>query len=491
MSKKAGFHKFSSLRLELMLMAMILVLVMCGSLGLAISLIYSRALGESQLAEAEAFARGAALSLTLSDDWTARHISAIENAAAASSLKLLLISEARGRAVFKRSEAGARDETALRAAQASGVTQSSYDGQRVLVAAPVTRRGQVLGAVCFAGEARGLRATEEAALRWMIAAVAANILLMGLFIFFYLNSRLLSPFKELARDLADLGRDQFRPRSRHSRSLELEELFEAFDRAALELTDSRRRLEEQLETIQQTQAQLIFAEKMGTVGRLASGLAHELGNPIGALTGFVHLLRRDDLKSEDKKNILDQSAQELRRMDGSIKELLHFSRPSRPQPEPVEVREVAEAALSLARPQKWAAGVDFSLEGPENRVVVLADRNGLLQIFLNLLANAGQALAEKADERRVEILIREPDERGLVRLRVSDNGPGVDPADAAHLFEPYFTRKEPGQGTGLGLAISQSLVQNYGGRLDYAPAPGGGAAFDITLTAAAEIGPGC
>ncbi len=367
MPDKARFNKFSSLRLELVLMAMVLVLVMSGTMGLTISLIYNRALNESRLAEAEAFTRGAALSLALAEDWTTYHFNSIENSAYSSGLRLLLISDARGRILVRKEGAGAREETALRAAWASGLAQSSFDGQRFLVAMPIAHRGQVLGAICLSGEPRELRSAEEAALRWMIGALLVNIMLMGLFLFFYLNRRLVAPIKEIASDLKDLGRNSFEPHPRGEGSREIDELFQALHQAARQLPARRGRLVAPLETIKVTQGRLVASEKMAAGGRLASGLAHELGNPIGALTGFVHLLRRDDLNPEDKKNILDQSAAELRRMDGSLKELLHFSRPSRPQPEAVDISEVAGSALNLARPQKWAAGVAFSVQGPPAR----------------------------------------------------------------------------------------------------------------------------
>jgi C4-dicarboxylate-specific signal transduction histidine kinase len=263
----------------------------------------------------------------------------------------------------------------------------------------------------------------------------------------------------------------------------VDEIFRIFDGAAVELMDSRRRLEDQLQTIQAARADLAASEKAAAVGRLASGLAHELGNPIGALTGFIHLLRRPDLPEADKKRILDQSAQELSRMDGSLKELLSFSRPSRRVPEPVDAAEAAAAAVSLARPQKWGAGVEFTVRSDSERPLVLAERNSLLQVLLNLLANAGQALAGSPAPPRVVIHISRAGPDGFRRLTVTDNGPGVAPEDVPQLFEPYFTRKAPGQGTGLGLAVSLSLVQSFGGGLKYAPADGGGAVFTITLKA--------
>lgn len=478
--------RFASLRLELVASALILVFVMSGTMGLTVAWIYSQALGLNQLEGAVAFARGAAMSLALSDDWNNYPWAALDRTASAAGFQLAIVSEGRGRYLHRSEAAASRDEATLRAALVSAAVQTAFDGRRFSVSAPVMRHGVVFGAICFAGVPVNLQKAEKASRTWMLAALVANLTLMGGFLIFFLNRRLVKPLKVLGRDLEDLGNNRFKPRLRPWNSWEINNLFESFDQAALELMASRRQVEEQLKTIRETRDHLVASEKMATVGRLASGLAHELGNPIGALTGFVHLLRGDELSGEDKKKILDQSAHELSRMDGSIKELLHFSRPARRVLESVDAFEVAEAAITLARPQKWAAGVDFKVETETISPMVMAQRNGLLQVVLNLLGNACQALAGAEGPGFVSISIQKPDASGLVRLRVLDNGPGVDAQDAPHLFEPYFTRKEPGQGTGLGLAVSLSIINEFGGYIDYAPSLAGGAVFTISLPAASE-----
>lgn len=481
---------FSSLRLELTIMAMGLVLVMSGCAGLTVAWIYSQALGVSQMESGLNFARGAALMLSASDDWARFPWPALRQSAAQAELKLTLVADIRGRIVYRgEDEADQAAKVALRSALAYGQPQVDFSYDSFSVAMPVFNNNLVAGALCFTGVPANLWDTDARASFWLILAMGANIILMGLFLIFFLNRQLVSPLKELARDLADLGHDRFQPHKRPRASREIGALFRAFDQTALELMDSRRLLEERLKTIVEARDHLVLSEKMATVGRLASGLAHELGNPIGALIGFVHLLRREDLGPDERRQILDQSAQELTRMDRNIKELLHFSRPGERRSEPVDVAEVATAAIGLARPQKWGGDIRFSVETePGKPIMVLAERNGLLQVLLNLLANAGQALAEKAPdagEREVVIAINPPDSNRRVRIEVIDNGPGVAPEDVPHLFEPYFSRKAPGGGTGLGLAVSLSIIDGFGGRLEYAPGEDGGAVFVITLPACA------
>ena len=476
---------FISLKAELVVMTTILVLAMSGTMGLTVAWIYSRHLESGQVESAAAFARGAALNLSLERDWNSYPWAALARISEETGFSLFQVVDNRGRVIYRHPDkAGAREETTLRTALLNGQLEVGFDGSAFSVAVPVLRYGQPAGALVFSGYPPAMPAANLAAGRWMLAALGINLILMIFFLVFFLNRRLAAPVGELARDLEALGQNRFQPRLRPGASREIAKLFLAFDQAALELMESRRRLEEQLLTISRAQGSLVASEKMATVGRLASGLAHELGNPIGALTGFVHLLGQSNLSPEDKALILTQSAHELKRMDGSIKELLHFSRPSRREPEPVDAAAVAAAAISLARPQKWAAGVEMVFHAEENDPPpVLAERNGLLQVLLNLLSNAGQALAGRAAP-TVLISLHRAGPDGWTRLTVADNGPGVDPGDEPVLFEPYFTRKEPGQGTGLGLAVSRSIINGFGGRLEYFPAEAGGAVFTITLPTA-------
>lgn len=473
--------RFSSLKLELMIMVTMLTLFMSASMGITVGWIYSQALAESQVRTGSAFARGAAFSLAQQEDWSGFPWVSLEKSAEQFGLHLSLAADSKGRIFRRRAELGIhRDEAALRAALAEGRENISFDGSRFSVALPVISYGRTIGALCFSGYPGGLKEAQKTSRFWMAGALFANLIFMALFLFLVINRRLVTPMRVLARELEALGQNCFEPQARNGNSREIDALFTAFDQTAQELLRSRRQMEEQVKTITETRAQLVSSEKMATVGRLASGLAHELGNPIGALMGFIHLLRGNNLNPEDRAAILAQSTHELERMDGSIKELLNFSRPSDRKPEPVDMAEVAVTALNLAKPQKWADAVDFVLEIEPNSPPASGERNALLQVLLNLLANAGQALQGFRPDPKVGIEIHHPEPR-LIRIRVTDNGPGVAPADVPHLFEPYFTRKERGQGTGLGLAISLSIVDGFGGRLEYAPNNGGGAAFIIYL----------
>ncbi|MDR3038092.1 MAG: hypothetical protein LBV21_02205, partial [Candidatus Adiutrix sp.] len=204
---ESGAKKLSgldSLKLELVVTAMALVLAMSASMGLTVAWIHGRAAGETRLKAAAAFARGAALSLSDHADWGGYPWPDMESAAQAAGLELTLAAGANGRLVFRRSGGATEGEAALRAALFGDWPVVSADSGRLAVAAPVFRNGLVVGAVCFTGrQADGWAAVDVAGL-WMIGALGLNIGLMGLYLVFFLNRRLLGPLKELARDLAAL-----------------------------------------------------------------------------------------------------------------------------------------------------------------------------------------------------------------------------------------------------------------------------------------------
>jgi signal transduction histidine kinase len=229
-----------------------------------------------------------------------------------------------------------------------------------------------------------------------------------------------------------------------------------------ELTETTRRLT-------QTQAQLVRSERMASVGRLAAGVAHEIGNPIAAIMGMEELLLAGDLPSDEQKDFLARMRKETERIHAVLRDLLDFARPEqRPAPgsgapAPADVRAVVSDVASLVRPQRSFREVRVETDVTGQPLVVLPGPR-LTQVLLNLVLNAGDALAAaKRREGRVTLRARAGD--GRVRIEVEDDGPGVEAAVRERLFEPFVTTKEVGEGTGLGLAVCRGLVESVGGEI--------------------------
>lgn len=254
----------------------------------------------------------------------------------------------------------------------------------------------------------------------------------------------------------------------------------------------RRRLEEleqKTVALEQAQHTLVRSEKMASVGRLAAGVAHEIGNPLAAILGLLELVQRGGLSREEEREFLRRVEKETERIQGIIRNLLDFSRVEPPPhdgtrgaDEPrADLRQVVEDALRLVGPQKDLRDITVERRFAEGLDPVCAAAGPLTQVVLNLLLNAADAI-EGAGTIRVEV---QPGEAPhTVTLTVDDTGSGFSPEDAPHLFEPFFTTKPKGRGTGLGLAVSLAIVDHYQGTLQAHRLPQGGARFTVTLPAA-------
>jgi two-component system C4-dicarboxylate transport sensor histidine kinase DctB len=179
------------------------------------------------------------------------------------------------------------------------------------------------------------------------------------------------------------------------------------------------------------------------------------------------------------RDALDRIAAAADRIDRIVRDLLDFARPAPLELRAVSVAEALDAALRLASVQARFKQVEVAVEIPEDFPPVLGDERQLSQVFLNLLLNAGDAMAGAG---RVRVVARRAGDR--VEVEVSDSGPGIAEEDLPRIFDPFFTTKEPGQGSGLGLAICHAIVESLGGTIDASSPPGGGAAFVLRLRAA-------
>jgi C4-dicarboxylate-specific signal transduction histidine kinase len=238
--------------------------------------------------------------------------------------------------------------------------------------------------------------------------------------------------------------------------------------------------------LQKTQSQLIHGEKLASVGRLAAGVAHEIGNPLAAILGLVELLQGAELEPSERAEFLARIQRETERIHGIIRDLLDFARRDA-ESEAAQTADLAHAvqdALDLVRPQKESREVAFEVAIADDARSVFGPSQRITQVVLNLLLNAVDALGGRGSI--AVSAARELDASGQAFsvLRVSDDGPGIAPEMLDKLFEPFATTKAPGKGTGLGLAVCHTLVDAIGGRIEAANRPQGGAAFSVWLRAA-------
>jgi signal transduction histidine kinase len=375
---------------------------------------------------------------------------------------------------------------------------------------PVEPRGAVALAVMPREASIRLR---FAALGLLAAFLLADVAIFTALGTYLLRRRVVEPLEQLAAAARALAAGDAGVRAPLAGTSETAEL----GRAMNEMTDALGRRSEALEKavvdlrganrdLRQARQGLARAERLAAVGRLAAGVAHEVGNPIGAILALVDLAGRDAGLSETARGHLERAGREGVRVRTILRQLLDFARPTRASAAaPVDVAAVAAEACALVGAQRRYERVALRIEAAPDTPIACGDPGASGQIVLNLLLNAGDAV-RGAEAPAVLIAIRPAhaerrhgDEAGAppparaydaVECLVADNGSGIDPADRERIFDPFFTTKPAGEGTGLGLANAALLAEEQGGWLDLAPPPPGfRTAFSFRLRAFAPQAP--
>ena len=257
----------------------------------------------------------------------------------------------------------------------------------------------------------------------------------------------------------------------------VDSLREAREKLAAQVAEERR-IREELESLQR---QVIRQERLAAIGVLASGVAHELNNPLQAILGSAELLQvRDDVPPESRAD-LALIQKESARASAIIRNLSRFSRQQQADAIPVRLREVVDSVIELRQRKLAENGIELEVND-HGDATAMAVFEELQQVVLNFMINAEQAVIDKPLPRR--IVVNVTNANGRSRVEVQDTGGGVPSHHEAMLFQPFFTTKPSGEGTGLGLSVSYGIVQSHGGTIGYQPARDGGAMFYFELPAA-------
>ena len=324
--------------------------------------------------------------------------------------------------------------------------------------------------------------------RLLLFYLALTGFCVALFTYVLLTHLIVRPLERLTSTAEQFAQGALHLLAEERGSAEAVRLARTFNRMATLLRAERKALTDRLaeltrttHELESTQRQLIHGEKLASVGRLAAGVAHEIGNPLTAIAGLVELLRSGDLSEAQTREFLARIAGETERVDGIIRDLLDFARQESPRDElqqRCDLRSAIEDAVSLLRPQKASREVHIDVGVSPELGEVVGARAKHTQVLLNLLMNALDALQGRAGQ--IQIRAQQQDERSVL-LWVQDDGPGIPTEIAEHLFEPFCTTKPPGQGTGLGLAVSHTIVESLGGSIRAYNAAQGGACFELRL----------
>ncbi len=246
--------------------------------------------------------------------------------------------------------------------------------------------------------------------------------------------------------------------------------------AAMENSQLYNELADFAQALERSQAQLIQAEKMAAVGRLAASIAHEINNPLQAIHNSLHLTLRPTLPEEKKTWYLALAQEEVERLIDIVRRLLEFYRPSRGRSALTDVNRVIDTVLALANKRLQHGHVDVETFLAADLPLLRVVPDQLAQVFLNIVINAVEAMP---DGGRLTIGTAQTGDGHWVYTTFTDNGSGMDEETKANIFEPFFTTKQTG--TGLGLAISYGIIQRHGGQIQVQSAPGSGSTFSVRL----------
>jgi len=274
----------------------------------------------------------------------------------------------------------------------------------------------------------------------------------------------------------------------HNDKLRLEASRKAMIHIMGDLRETTAEMQQREQELRDKQEQLVQAGKLATLGELTTGVAHELNNPLNNTGLFVgNAIDFIELGVPDKGPIvreLRHALQQVGKATEIISHLRTFGRAAPVSREPISVKQVIDRAVALMREQLRLRQIEVTVDLGSEETVVMANPIQLEQVFINLLTNARDAVA---DSPRKAIRISSSVGPAAVEVAFADSGPGIPPGLEQRIFDPFFTTKEVGKGTGLGLSITYGIVKEHGGTISVVSRPGEGATFLIHLPLATQV----
>ncbi|HTM45138.1 MAG TPA: HAMP domain-containing sensor histidine kinase, partial [Polyangiaceae bacterium] len=304
----------------------------------------------------------------------------------------------------------------------------------------------------------GARARENQALRLLIGSATVTIL-VGLAMALYAR-RVLRPLGLVTRRAEAVAHGDLTAHEPIDASDEIGELSKTF--------------EGMVGAIAQANAELLTAERLATIGKMAAQITHEVRNPLSSLALNVDLLEEQVGSDAEARALVAAIKGEVDRLTELSERYLSVARRSRPQLEDEDIVELTRGALATLQPELTRQRVELKFSAPKE-LRCWVDEGQIRQVIINLVRNAREALGPDG---KIEVTISAQDADG-VELWIDDNGAGIDSSAREHLFEPFFTTKK--HGTGLGLAITREIVEAHRGRIRCEPRPSGGTRFVIQL----------
>jgi two-component system NtrC family sensor kinase len=389
--------------------------------------------------------------------------------------------------------------------------------EKIVIAAPLYQDRSVIGALRLESLLTDVSESLARFQKLLLFYIVVDVLVLVVFGTYIFSKLVVKPVQQLVQTAESFQEGDIIPDVSAGEQNELGKLSQALNSMLQRLAENKQELRQHISSLEQAnlelqraQQEVIFSEKLASVGRLAAGIAHEIGNPIGIVLGYLELLQRKDIDEIERLELIDRMSTEIQRMNQTIRQLLDFSRPGPGERQVVPVHPLVRETLAVLDHQFSKQEIEVVLELEAESDTVFAKADQLKQVFLNLMVNAADAM-EATNERpqggqlRVhtrsfagESLVKKDvgskplrrstdpiaadfsslrrvhgttDDR-WIEIQFADTGVGITQEDQERVFDPFFTTKEAGKGTGLGLSVSIQIIETLGGRMDLASNPG-------------------
>jgi signal transduction histidine kinase len=331
----------------------------------------------------------------------------------------------------------------------------------------------------------------------ILLSIVLDAVLFILFGSFLLSRVIVKPVNKLVRATEKIAAGDLDYKVEAFQTKEIDSLSKSFNLMTRNLHESEERLKNHVDSLEkvnrelkQAKDEVLRSEKLASVGRLAAGIAHEVGNPLGAIVGYLEILNED--KNADLDDYLRRVHKECYRIDVIVRELLDYSKKKVFCIEDVDLNELIKETCGTTLHRKMFNNTDIKTDLDPKLATVRADKGQIQQVITNMLINSADALEDAGGEIRIKTEntrysqelftsadLSDGDE--LVYLTIHDTGAGISQDDLDKIFDPFYTTKEPGKGTGLGLAISLRIVESFSGSITVTSEEGQGTTFSIYL----------
>ncbi len=383
--------------------------------------------------------------------------------------------------------------------------------EKIILAAPLYQGRNVIGALQLEALLTDVSQSLARSQKLLLFYIVVDILVLVAFGTYIFSKLVVKPVQQLVQTAEGFQEGDKIPDVSAGEQNELGMLSQALNSMLQRLAENKEELQQHVISLEQAnlelqraQQEVVFSEKMASVGRLAAGIAHEIGNPIGIVLGYLELLQRKDIDRDERLELLSRMGSEIQRINLIIRQLLDFSRPSSSERQTISVHLLIQETLAVLDHQFRQQEIEVILELNGHPDTVLANADQLKQVFLNLMVNSADAMAATSErsqggQLRVstrsfegESLVKEiftgrplrrrtdplaADYRHLrqirgsvdnrwVEIQFADTGVGVAQEDQERVFDPFFTTKEVGKGTSLGLSVSIQIIETLGGRME-------------------------